>query len=114
MTTRTATSKSADDQPFDFNLDGVQAEVDLTPWRVHWNGRRWEFQHAEALNVWGLMEGAESGDVGATAAIFRLALGQEQWADFRKIDMPQYKMKALFNAYKKHCGLGESEASSSS
>lgn len=112
MTTRTATKP--DDQPFDFNLDGIQAEVDLTPWRVHWNSRRWEFRHAEELDVWGLAEGAESGDVGATMAIFKLALGDEQWADFRKVKMPQYKMKALFQAYKQHCGLGESEASPSS
>ncbi|MGW1134427.1 hypothetical protein [Streptomyces griseoluteus] len=112
MTTRTATKP--DDQPFDFNLDTVKAEADLTPWRVHWDGRRWEFQHAEALDVWGLVEGAENGDVGATIAIFKLALGDEQWADFRKVRMPQYKMKALFNAYKKYCGLGESEASPSS
>lgn len=114
MSTRTATSKAPDDQPFDFNLDTVKAEADLAPWRVHWDGRRWEFQHAEALDVWGLVEGAEGGDVTATIAIFKLALGDEQWADFRKIRMPQYKMKALFEAYKKYCGLGESEASPSS
>jgi hypothetical protein len=113
MTNRTAT-KAPDDQPFDFNLDTVKAEVDLTPWRVHWGSRRWEFQHAEELDVWQLMEGAEGGDVGATVGVLRAALGAEQWADFKKIGMPQYKMKALFEAYKKYCGLGESEASSGS
>ncbi|MFF9240108.1 hypothetical protein ACF1AL_14915 [Streptomyces sp. NPDC014801] len=112
MTTRTATKP--DDQPFDFNLDTVKAESDLAPWRVHWDGRRWEFRHAEELDVWGLAEGAEAGDIGATMAIFRLALGDEQWADFRKIKLPQYKMKALFEGYKKYCGLGESEASPAS
>jgi hypothetical protein len=43
MTTRTATVKP-DDKPFDFNLDAVKAEVDLTPWRVHWGGKRFEFR----------------------------------------------------------------------
>ncbi|MFE7899170.1 hypothetical protein ACFU3E_16905 [Streptomyces sp. NPDC057424] len=112
-TTRTA-SKPADNEPFDFNLDAVQAEVDLTPWRVHWNSRRWEFQHSEALDVWELMEGAERGEIGATVGIFKLALGEEQYTEFRKVKMPQFKMKALFEGYKKHCGLGESQASSDS
>lgn len=116
MTTRTATKRSADDQPFDFNLDAVQAEVDLTPWRVHWGGRRWEFAHMEDLNVWGLIEAAEGGDIAATVGVFKAALGEKDWEDFRKIRLPQYKLKALFDAYKQHCGVGEgeSEASSSS
>lgn len=113
MTTRTAT-KSPDDKPFDFNLDAVAAEADLTPWRVHWADRRWEFQHAEALDVWGLLEGAESGEIGATLSIFKLALGEKQFAEFRKINLPQYKLKALFEAYKSHCGLGEGESAASS
>ncbi|MCP9205498.1 hypothetical protein [Streptomyces cucumeris] len=116
-TPRTATKRSTarpDDSPFDFNLDAVEAEADLTPWMVHWDGRRWEFEHAQALDVWGLMESAEQGDIGATVGIFRLALGKEQWADFRKIRMPQYKMTALFRAYREHCGLAEGESAASS
>jgi hypothetical protein len=114
MATRTATK--SDSQPFDFNLDAVQAEVDLTPWRVHWDGRRWEFAHMQDLDVWGLMEAAESGEVAAMAGIFKAALGDEEWARFRKVRLPQYKLKALFDAYRKHCGVaeGESEASSAS
>lgn len=115
MTTRTATKKS-DSQPFDFNLDAVEAEVDLTPWRVHWKGRRWEFAHMEDLDVWGLIEAAEGGDVAATVGVFKAALGESDWQDFRKIRLPQYKLKALFDAYRRHCGVdeGESEASSDS
>ncbi|MFV8127545.1 hypothetical protein [Streptomyces syringium] len=110
MASRTATQ---DDQPFDFNLDAVQAEVDLTPWRVHWGGRRWVFEHMQALDVWALMEAAEGGDVTAMTGIFRAALGDEQWAEFRKIKLPQYKLKALFDGYRRHSGLepGESGAS---
>lgn len=116
-TPRTATKRSParpDDEPFDFNLDAAQAEAELLPFRVHWSGRRWEFQHAEELDVWQLMENADGGDVGAVLSVLQAALGNEQWVDFKKVGMPQYKMKALFEAYKKHCGLGESEASSSS
>jgi hypothetical protein len=114
-TTRTATKRTApDDEPFDFNLDAVQAEVDLSPWRVHWDGRRWEFAHMQDLDVWPLLEAAEAGDVEAMLGIFRTALGEQQWKDFRKIRLPQYKMKALFDAYRKHSGLAEGESAASS
>ncbi|MDX3634340.1 hypothetical protein PV728_29565 [Streptomyces europaeiscabiei] len=117
MTTRTATkapAKRPDDQPFDFNLDAVECEVDLTPWRVHWSGRRWEFAHMENLDVWGLMEAAEGGDIAATIGIFKAALGDKDWQDFRKVRLPQYKLKALFDAYREHCGVAEGESPASS
>ncbi|GGP56060.1 hypothetical protein [Streptomyces abikoensis] len=111
MATRTA---ARDDQPFDFNLDAVQAEVDLSPWRVHWAGRRWEFAHMQALNVWELVEAAEAGDTQAMVGIFKAALGG-QWQDFHATPLPQYKLRALFDAYRRHSGLepGESGASAS-
>ncbi|KMS71762.1 hypothetical protein ACH49_24365 [Streptomyces leeuwenhoekii] len=113
MTTRTA-PKPTDSEPFDFNLDAVQAEADLRPFRVHWGGRRFEMQHLEALDIWELMEAAEKGEAGAMVGAFREALG-DQWDDFRAIRLPQFKLKALFDAYRKHCGLepGESAASGS-
>jgi hypothetical protein len=43
--TSTTRKRPSDDQPFDFNLDTVKSEVDLTPFRVQWAGRRWEFAH---------------------------------------------------------------------
>jgi hypothetical protein len=114
MTSRTAT-KAPDDQPFDFNLDAVKAESDLSPFRVHFAGRRWEMKHLEALDVWQLMDAAERGEIGAMLGAFQAALGDD-YTDFRKQELPQYKLKALFEAYRKHCGVaeGESEASSGS
>jgi hypothetical protein len=116
MTTRTATKtvKAADDQPFDINLDAVKAEVDLTPWRVNWNSRRWTFAHMQDLNVWSLLEAAEGGDVRAMIGVFKAALGDEQWAEFRKIQLPQYKLKALFDSYRDYSGLAEGESVASS
>lgn len=114
MTTRTATSKPADDQPFDFNLDAIKSEVELTPFRVHFDGRRWEFAHMEGLDIWDLVEAAEGGEIRAMIGVFKAALGDD-FADFRKVKLPQFKMKAMFTAYRKHCGMepGESEASGS-
>jgi hypothetical protein len=111
---RAPIKKTADDQPFDFNLDAVQAEVDLAPFRVHFNGRRFEFAHMEGLDIWDLVEHAEGGEVKAMIGVFRTSLG-DQFDDFRKVKLPQYKMKALFGAYRKHCGMepGESDASES-
>jgi len=118
MTDRTAT---ADHEVFDFDLNAVAAESDLRPFRFLWASkqnpnRRLTMQHMEALDVWPLMDAAEQGDAGAMAGIFRTALGNEQWAEFRKTPLPQYKMKALFDAYRAHCGQqpGESPASSDS
>lgn len=113
MTTRTAT-KPSDSKPFDFNLDTVEAEVELTPFRVHHGGRRFEFAHLQGLDVWDLVGAAETGDMGATLGLFRVALG-DSFDDFRKVKLAQYKMQALFAAYQRHCGLepGESAASGS-
>lgn len=114
MTARTATSKPADDQPFDFNLDAVRAEVDLAPFRVHFDNRRWEFAHLQDLDIWDLVEAADGGDMSAVTGAFRLALG-DQYEDFRKVRLPQYKMMPLFKAWQRHCGMepGESQASGS-
>lgn len=113
-TTKKAAASLPDDQPFDFNLDTVEAESELRPFRVHFHGRRWEMEHLEALDVWDLIEAAEKGETGAMLGAFKAALGDD-FEDFRKIKLPQYKLKALFNAYRDHCGIeaGESDASES-
>lgn len=118
MTTRTATSKAskpADDQPFDFNLDTLKTEVNLRDFRVHFGGKRWTFTNMQALDAWELLAAAGSGDAGAVVGSMKLALG-DQWEEFRKMGMPQWKVMPLFNAWKEHSGAepGESEASSDS
>lgn len=109
-----------DDQPFDYNLDAVEAEVDLTPWRVNFGGKRWTFQHPQAIDVWALMtEGENLGGGSESAgmvAVFKVALGEEQYVEFRKIPLPTYKLKALFENYQRFGGVepGESEGSTDS
>ncbi len=105
-----------DDKPFDFNLDALQAEAELRPFVVQWAGRRWTFAHMHEADSWDSLEAAEQGDARAMVAAFRLALGEEQWAEFRAMPIPQYKLKGLFKAYAEHCGmqLGESPASDGS
>lgn len=120
---RTATKSphTGDDQPFEFNLNAVQAEVDLAPFRFLWAtednpNRRFAMTHLQALDVWELMDAAEGGEVRAMLGVFQAALGDD-WKDFRAVRLPQYKLKALFDAYRKHCGEsveGESQASSGS
>lgn len=111
MTTRTAT-KTPDDQPFDFNLDTIEAEVELRPFRVHFGGKRWTFTHMQELDAWDTIEAAAAGDIGVVVESMKLALG-DQWEDFRKIPMPQHKLMPLFKAWQRHSGVnaGESEAS---
>ncbi|MFE5658377.1 hypothetical protein ACFQ9H_19570 [Streptomyces sp. NPDC056517] len=105
-----------DDKPFDFNLDAVEAEVDLTPFVFQHSGSRWTMQHLQALNIMPLMAAAQNGDAAAMLGAFREALGKAQWGKFEEIGLPQYKLQPLFEAYSKHCGTqpGESEASPNS
>lgn len=117
MTTTRRTAGKPDDKPFDFNLNAVEAEVDLTPWRVVWGpeNRRWSFAHLEELNQWELVEAADGGELKAMRAVFMAALG-DQWEDFHKIPLPGYKMRQLWEAYEKYCGVepGESQGSTGS
>jgi hypothetical protein len=119
---RTATSNEAGDgEVYDFNLNAVEAETELRPFRFMWASkqnpnRRFTMQHLAGLNVWPLLAGADGGDASAMMAAFETALGEDQWEAFQKSPLPQYKMEALFKAYRKHCGTdpGESQASSDS
>jgi hypothetical protein len=109
------TSKTPD-KPFDFNLDAVKAEVDLTPFVVQFAGERWSFAHIQDISVWPILEGVGGGDLATIQATLQAALGAQAWTKFKTKHLPQHKMIALFNAYEKHCGAsaGESPASSDS
>ncbi|MEU0992009.1 hypothetical protein [Streptomyces sp. NPDC005953] len=117
MTTQKKTAaRRPDDKPFDFNLDAVKNEIDLTPFVFQHSGRRWTMQHLQGINVMPLLKAAQGGDAAAMVGAFRLALGDAQWPDFEKAGLPQWKLQPLFEAYQEHCGMGpgESEASPSS
>ncbi|THA56099.1 hypothetical protein [Streptomyces sp. A1136] len=116
MTTQKKAARRPDDKPFDFNLDAVQSEVELTPFVFQYSGRRWEFAHLQALDIMPLMTAAQLGDAAAMVGAFRQALGEDEWAEFQKVGLPQYKVEKLFEAYHAHCGMkpGESAASSDS
>lgn len=111
--------KAPDDKPFDFNLDAVEAEVDLTPWRVNFGGKRWVFAHPQDIDVWDVVAEDERGsasEMGGMLAVFRVALGEDVFTEFRKIPLKNYKLKALFEAYQRYGGTepGESEGSTDS
>ncbi|MFF7901167.1 hypothetical protein ACIO02_33910 [Streptomyces sp. NPDC087568] len=108
MTTTSKTTKPRrpDNQPFDFNLDAVEPEQELLPFVVQYGGTRWAFKHLQELDCWDLLDAAREGEVGAMLGSFKGALGK-QYDDFRKLGMPQFKIKALFRAWQEHCGLNE-------
>ncbi|MGW4028255.1 hypothetical protein ACWEFL_02865 [Streptomyces sp. NPDC004838] len=113
---KTTPARRPDNAPFDFNLDAVPCEVELTPFVFQHAKRRWTMQHLQALNIMPLMKAAQGGDAAAMIGAFRVALGDKQWADFEEAGLPQWKLEPLFGAYTKHCGVdpGESPASSDS
>lgn len=102
--TKKATPRRPDDQPFDFNLDTVEPEQELTPFVFQWDGRRWEFANINDLDCWELIEMAAGGDKEVMLGSFKLALG-DQYEDFRKVRLPAYKVDALFRAWLKHSGV---------
>ncbi|MDX3294606.1 hypothetical protein PV569_12910 [Streptomyces scabiei] len=116
---RTATGSSGDGEVYEFNLNAVEAETELRPFRFMWASkqnpnRRFTMQHLAALNVWPLLAGADGGNASAMMACFETALGEDQWEEFQKQPLPQYKMEALFKAYRKHCGTDPGELLASS
>lgn len=116
---RKAPLKAADDSPFDFNLDAVEAEVDLTPWRVNFGGKRWVFKHPQEIDVWDVVaedEKGSSSEMGGMLAVFHVALGEKAFGEFRKVPLPNFKLKALFEAYQAYGGIepGESQGSTAS
>lgn len=117
MTTQAkkAAARRPDDKPFDFNLDAVKCEVDLTPFVFQYSGRRWSMAHLQDLDVMPLIAAAQGGDAAAMVGAFRVALGDD-WAEFQKVGLKNWQLEPLFEAYQKHCGMapGESEASSDS
>jgi hypothetical protein len=111
--TSNAKNNRPDDKPFDFNLNTVKCEVDLSPFVVvAGNDQRFSFTHLKELNVWELLEGADKGDMAQGVQVFKTALGA-QFDEFKKLPLPQYKLEALFEAYETFCGVkpGESESS---
>jgi hypothetical protein len=102
-----------DNAPFDFNLDAIKAEVDLSDFVVRWNGRRFSLAHMQALDAWELLAAADGGEISAITGSLQLALGK-QWEDFRAVPMPQYKLMPLFRAWRDFCGLNPGESSASS
>lgn len=116
MTTPARKIKAADDKPFDFNLDQVAAEVNQTPFRVHFGGKRWQFAHMDTLDVWQLVSAAGQGELGSLIGMFKAALGEEQYKEFRKLPLPQRAANDLFDAYAEFCGVdpGELEGSTDS
>lgn len=105
-TSTPSTKRRPDDKPFDFNLDTVEPEQELLPFVVRFGGKRWTFAHLQALDCWDLLDSAREGEIGAMLGAFKAALGDQHDA-FREVNMPQFKLKALFAAWQKHCGLAE-------
>ncbi|MFI5808974.1 hypothetical protein [Streptomyces sp. NPDC051561] len=117
MTTqkKATAARRPDDKPYDFNLDAVEAEVDLTPFVFQYQGRRWSMAHLMDLDIMPLITAAQNGDAAAMLGAFREALGKD-WPAFEKVGLKQFRLQPLFEAYQGHCGMapGESGASTDS
>lgn len=100
------TTKPADDQPFEFNLDAYVKGMDHAPFRFHWKDRRWEMAHFEVVDAWEIAKAIKTGD---DEQILAVTMGAEQSDDFRKIPIPQGALQEMVRKYFKHCGVDPGE-----
>jgi hypothetical protein len=85
------------------DLDSLEAEDSYEPFIVHVDGQRFQLKDARELDYI-VLEYAEQ----SPQNFFHAALGDESFAKFRKIEIPQWKVAKLMDAYRKHFGLTES------
>jgi hypothetical protein len=125
MPPRATRPKSApDDQVFEFNLDTAKAEIDFTPFRFMYGGKRWTLAHLGELEVWSMIDadekaraaGEETNDIVEMCRTLEIGMGAEQFARFRTMPLPSWKFAELFKAWQKHSGVepGESDGSTGS
>lgn len=98
-----------------FDLDGYVAENMAEPYRFTYHSREWELPHLSWIDL-RVTEAADKGDLAAIRELFRVGLGESQWADFNELPQPSAAMGELFRRWRAHAGLapGESQASPSS
>jgi hypothetical protein len=85
-----------------FDLDAVPPPVDLAPFHFRWHGQSFTMAHLQGLDAWELVDATGGGDVRAMTGSLRVALG-EQYAEFRALGLPQYKVRPLWKAWLAHC-----------
>ncbi|MEV2277876.1 hypothetical protein AB0I72_20050 [Nocardiopsis sp. NPDC049922] len=85
-----------------FDLDAVPPPMPLEPFPITWGGKRFVLAHLQGLDAWELTEAAIGGDITAMTGSLRVALG-DQYAEFRALGLPQYKVRPLWQAWIDHC-----------
>lgn len=95
-----------------FQLDAVQAEVDLTPYEFDFAGKTWVLTHQQALDGIAQAEVSKLGIEAAGMEVLKMAFEDQragQWTEFRKHTLPLHQLMALINAYGEHCGASAGE-----
>jgi hypothetical protein len=92
-----------------FDLDAVAAEAQGKPLRFKYAGREWTIKHISAFD-WRITKDGISGDMEAVALIFRKGMGEEQYAEWEKVDQPAELVGVLFDQWLKHCGLSRGKS----
>jgi hypothetical protein len=104
-------------EPIRTDLDALSAEQTLEPYLAVWQGREWSFIHRELLDTWELSEEREGMTQNEQLLwTIQLALGEEQWEEFKQLPLPLGILTRIYEDYAKHCGvkLGESGGSGGS
>ncbi len=115
---RTPTRRPGKPASRTIDLDAIAAEETKEPFVVTWQGRDWEFTHMDLLDTWELTDESheELTQNELMLTLFEMALGEEQYAEFRQSPLPIGLLQRMFSEYNAYCGvsLGESRRSGSS
>lgn len=108
----TATKPAPDD------LDAAYAEIRRDPYDFTWKGRQWTLCHFAELDyeTQGKIEESTELTLADLTDIFRQAMGDEQFAEWRTVRRPVGVLEILFKRWVEHSGAkpGEDKASSGS
>ena len=95
----------------------LKADFEDEPYRVEIPGKgKWEIPHVNTIDVFEMNDATRQaeGDLDATLAMLRLALPDKDFERLRKAKLNRPTLLALFDAWAKHCGMGDGPESSAS
>jgi hypothetical protein len=82
------------------DLDALEAEESFDPFVIHVGGKRFELKNPNEIDYI-ILEYAQQ----SPQNFLHAAVGDDAFPEFRKIEIPQWKVAKLLDKYLKHFGL---------
>ena len=94
------------------NYDALMAEIEKRKFRFELDGQQWSLRSGADVNYRPIRDASVNGtDLEATEAVFRHAMGPEQWARFEAIeDIPASVLRQIFDDYMEFSGIDQGKS----